>query len=154
MRSRRVTAGKSTPPASTATPDFPLPSSRNVTLEVYTLARSPPLSLKFANFHSKWTTFSYSMRRTIISLAKCRVCQVCNYRLSAFADVETHSRTCPENTKTLLCPFCLNIFRAVRVYMNHCWRHQNKSLSVFRMPATLFDFKGEDRAGNQEASSL
>ncbi|VCX30402.1 unnamed protein product [Gulo gulo] len=48
------------------------------------------------------------------------VCQVCNYRLSAFADMETHSRTCHENTKNLLCPFDLNIVRALILYMNHC----------------------------------
>ncbi|XP_004636429.1 zinc finger protein 280A [Octodon degus] len=54
------------------------------------------------------------------------VCQVCNYRSSAFADVETHFRTCHENTKDLLCLFCLKIFKTANSYVNHCWRHWNK----------------------------
>ncbi|KAM7050635.1 LOW QUALITY PROTEIN: zinc finger protein 280A-like [Molossus nigricans] len=54
------------------------------------------------------------------------VCQVCNYRSSAFADVETHFRTCHENTKNLLCPFCLAILKVATSYVNHCWRHWNK----------------------------
>nr|XP_014723380.2 zinc finger protein 280B-like [Equus asinus] len=54
------------------------------------------------------------------------VCQICNYRSSAFADVETHFRTCQENTKKLFCPFCLEIFKAAIPYGNHRWRHWNK----------------------------
>ncbi|XP_016078051.1 PREDICTED: zinc finger protein 280A-like [Miniopterus natalensis] len=54
------------------------------------------------------------------------VCQVCSYRSSAFADVETHFRTCHENTKNLLCPFCLKIFKAAATYMNHFWGHWKK----------------------------
>ncbi|KAM5226531.1 zinc finger protein 280B-like isoform 1-T1 [Hipposideros larvatus] len=56
------------------------------------------------------------------------VCQVCNYRSSAFADVEIHFRTCHGNTKNLLCPFCLKIFKTAKSYMNHCWSHWNKSV--------------------------
>ncbi|XP_066111118.1 zinc finger protein 280A [Saccopteryx bilineata] len=54
------------------------------------------------------------------------VCQACSYRSSAFADVETHFRTCHENTKSLLCPFCLKIYKTAITYMNHCFRHWNK----------------------------
>ncbi|XP_012927366.2 zinc finger protein 280A [Heterocephalus glaber] len=54
------------------------------------------------------------------------VCQHCNYRSSAFADVETHFRMCHENTKNLLCLFCLKIFKTANSYMNHCWRHWSK----------------------------
>nr|XP_012292694.1 zinc finger protein 280A [Aotus nancymaae] len=54
------------------------------------------------------------------------VCHVCHYRSSFFADVETHFRTCHENTKNLLCPFCLKIFKTAIPYMNHCWRHSRK----------------------------
>ncbi|XP_012784364.3 zinc finger protein 280A [Ochotona princeps] len=54
------------------------------------------------------------------------VCQVCSYRSSAFADVEAHFRTCHENTKNLLCPFCLKIFKRAVPYMDHCRKHQRK----------------------------
>ncbi|XP_029777835.1 zinc finger protein 280B [Suricata suricatta] len=56
------------------------------------------------------------------------VCQVCNYRSSAFADVETHFRTCHENTKNLLCPFCLKIFKTATPYMCHYRGHWEKSV--------------------------
>ncbi|XP_045056513.2 zinc finger protein 280B [Desmodus rotundus] len=55
------------------------------------------------------------------------VCQVCNYRSSVFADVETHFRTCHENTKNLLCPFCLKIFKTATPYMCHYRGHWEKS---------------------------
>ncbi|XP_062038308.1 zinc finger protein 280A [Lepus europaeus] len=54
------------------------------------------------------------------------VCQVCSYRSSAFVDVETHFRTCHENTRDLLCPFCLKLFKTAIPYMNHCGKHQSK----------------------------
>ncbi|XP_012617044.2 zinc finger protein 280B [Microcebus murinus] len=56
------------------------------------------------------------------------VCQICNYRSSVFADVETHFRTCHENTKTLLCPFCLKIFKTATPYMCHYRGHWEKSI--------------------------
>uniref|UniRef100_A0A2K6EWC4 Zinc finger protein 280B n=1 Tax=Propithecus coquereli TaxID=379532 RepID=A0A2K6EWC4_PROCO len=56
------------------------------------------------------------------------VCQICNYRSSAFADVEAHFRTCHENTKTLLCPFCLKIFKTATPYMCHYRGHWEKSI--------------------------
>ncbi len=55
------------------------------------------------------------------------VCQVCHYRSSVFADVETHFRTCHENTKNLLCPFCLKIFKTATPYMCHYRGHWGKS---------------------------
>uniref|UniRef100_A0A1A7X1A9 Zinc finger protein 280D n=1 Tax=Iconisemion striatum TaxID=60296 RepID=A0A1A7X1A9_9TELE len=56
------------------------------------------------------------------------VCQVCNYRSSFFSDVESHFRTAHENTKDLLCPFCLKIARSSHVYMQHYMKHQKKGI--------------------------
>ncbi|XP_008065222.1 zinc finger protein 280B [Carlito syrichta] len=56
------------------------------------------------------------------------VCQVCHYRSSAFSDVETHFRTCHENTKNLLCPFCLKTFRTATPYMCHYRGHWEKNV--------------------------
>ncbi|XP_045645173.1 zinc finger protein 280B [Ursus americanus] len=56
------------------------------------------------------------------------VCQVCSYRSSAFADVEAHFRKCHENTKNLLCPFCLKIFKTATPYMCHYRGHWEKSV--------------------------
>ncbi|NXU88197.1 Z280D protein, partial [Xiphorhynchus elegans] len=56
------------------------------------------------------------------------VCQVCNYRSSAFSDVESHFRTVHENTKHLLCPFCLKVIKIGAPYMHHYMRHQKKGI--------------------------
>ncbi|XP_068389076.1 zinc finger protein 280C isoform X1 [Eschrichtius robustus] len=56
------------------------------------------------------------------------VCQVCQFRSSAFSDVETHFRASHENTKNLLCPFCLKVSRMATPYMNHYIRHQKKGV--------------------------
>lgn len=56
------------------------------------------------------------------------LCQVCNYRSSFFSDVETHFRTVHENTKDLLCPFCLKIHRTSSSYMQHYMKHQKKGI--------------------------
>uniref|UniRef100_A0A665U659 C2H2-type domain-containing protein n=1 Tax=Echeneis naucrates TaxID=173247 RepID=A0A665U659_ECHNA len=56
------------------------------------------------------------------------VCQVCNYRSSFFSDVETHFRTAHENTKDLLCPFCLKVNRSSHMYMQHYMKHQRKGI--------------------------
>lgn len=56
------------------------------------------------------------------------VCQVCNYRSSFFSDVETHFRTVHENTKDLLCPFCLKVLRTSHIYMQHYMKHQKKGI--------------------------
>nr|XP_056721996.1 zinc finger protein 280D [Euleptes europaea] len=56
------------------------------------------------------------------------VCQVCNYRSSAFSDVEKHFRAVHENTKNLLCPFCLKVIKIGAPYMHHYMRHQKKGV--------------------------
>ncbi|KAG3278507.1 zinc finger protein 280B [Ictidomys tridecemlineatus] len=56
------------------------------------------------------------------------VCQICSFRSSAFADVETHFRTYHENTKNLLCPFCLKIFKTATPYMCHYRRHWERGV--------------------------
>ncbi|XP_004592073.2 zinc finger protein 280B [Ochotona princeps] len=56
------------------------------------------------------------------------VCQVCSYRSSAFADVEAHFRTCHENTKNLLCPFCLKMFKTASPYMCHYRGHWERTV--------------------------
>ena len=71
LRGREVTAGKTTPPASTATASFPPHSSCSVTLKVSTLPRSPPQSVKSVNCPLRQIRFSYSTWKTIISLVKC-----------------------------------------------------------------------------------
>ncbi|XP_063046504.1 zinc finger protein 280C-like [Engraulis encrasicolus] len=55
-------------------------------------------------------------------------CQVCNYRSSFFSDVESHFRSIHDNTKDLLCPFCLKVLRSGHMYMNHYMRHQKKGI--------------------------
>ncbi|XP_056428368.1 zinc finger protein 280D isoform X2 [Hyla sarda] len=56
------------------------------------------------------------------------VCQVCNYRSSVFADVDNHFRSTHENTKSLLCPFCLKVIKSGTPYMQHYMKHQNKGV--------------------------
>ncbi|KAL4613361.1 zinc finger protein 280D [Arapaima gigas] len=56
------------------------------------------------------------------------VCQVCNYRSSFFSEVESHFRSMHENTKDLLCPFCLKVLRSGHMYMQHYMKHQNKGI--------------------------
>ncbi|XP_076012263.1 zinc finger protein 280C isoform X2 [Genypterus blacodes] len=57
------------------------------------------------------------------------ICQVCNYRSSFFSDVETHFRSVHENTKDLLCPFCLKVLRSGHVFMQHYMKHQKKGIN-------------------------
>ena len=56
--------------------------------------------------------------------------QVCNYRSSFFTDVDTHFRTVHENTKDLLCPFCLKVLKSGHVYMQHYMKHQVRGLVI------------------------
>ncbi|XP_037677676.1 zinc finger protein 280C-like isoform X2 [Choloepus didactylus] len=56
------------------------------------------------------------------------ICQVCQYRSSSFSDVETHFRASHENTKNLLCPFCLKVSKMATPYMNHYMKHQKKGI--------------------------
>eukprot|EP00069_Balaena_mysticetus_P002541 bmy_16251T0 len=53
---------------------------------------------------------------------------VCQFRSSTFSDVETHFRASHENTKNLLCPFCLKVSRMATPYMNHYMKHQKKGV--------------------------
>ncbi|XP_012586310.1 PREDICTED: zinc finger protein 280B [Condylura cristata] len=55
------------------------------------------------------------------------VCQACGFRSSVFADVDTHFRASHENTKNLLCPFCLKIFKTASPYMCHYRGHWERS---------------------------
>ncbi|XP_005393920.1 PREDICTED: zinc finger protein 280D [Chinchilla lanigera] len=56
------------------------------------------------------------------------ICQVCNYRSSSFSDVEAHFRRSHENTKNLLCPFCLKVIKIATPYMHHYMKHQKKGI--------------------------
>uniref|UniRef100_A0A8C0TF11 Zinc finger protein 280C n=1 Tax=Canis lupus familiaris TaxID=9615 RepID=A0A8C0TF11_CANLF len=56
------------------------------------------------------------------------ICQVCQFRSSTFSDVESHFRSTHENTKNLLCPFCLKVSRMATPYMNHYMKHQKKGV--------------------------
>ncbi|XP_033972786.1 zinc finger protein 280C isoform X1 [Trematomus bernacchii] len=56
------------------------------------------------------------------------ICNVCDYRSSFFSDVETHFRSVHDNTKDLLCPFCLKVLRNGPLYMQHYMKHQKKSI--------------------------
>ncbi|XP_027623044.1 zinc finger protein 280C [Tupaia chinensis] len=56
------------------------------------------------------------------------ICQVCQFRSSTFSDVEAHFRASHENTKNLLCPFCLKVSKMATPYMNHYMKHQNKGI--------------------------
>nr|XP_048295198.1 zinc finger protein 280C isoform X2 [Myodes glareolus] len=66
------------------------------------------------------------------------ICQVCQFRSSIFSDVETHFRSSHENTKNLLCPFCLKVSRMATPYMNHYMKHQNKG--IYRCPKCRLQF--------------
>ncbi|XP_076418532.1 zinc finger protein 280C isoform X2 [Peromyscus maniculatus bairdii] len=66
------------------------------------------------------------------------ICQVCQFRSSIFSDVETHFRSSHENTKNLLCPFCLKVSRMATPYMNHYMKHQNKG--IHRCPKCRLQF--------------
>lgn len=76
------------------------------------------------------------------------VCQVCKYRSSVFADVETHFTKCHVNTKNLLCPFCLKIFRTGMPYMCHCrghWERNGHQCSRCRLQFLTFKEKMEHK---------
>ncbi|XP_076775053.1 zinc finger protein 280C isoform X3 [Arvicanthis niloticus] len=66
------------------------------------------------------------------------ICQVCQFRSSIFSDVESHFRSSHENTKNLLCPFCLKVSRMATPYMNHYMRHQKKG--IYRCPKCRLQF--------------
>nr|BAE25985.1 unnamed protein product [Mus musculus]BAE26041.1 unnamed protein product [Mus musculus] len=76
------------------------------------------------------------------------VCQVCKYRSSGFADVETHFTKCHVNTKNLLCPFCLRIFKTGMPYMCHYrghWERSGHQCSKCRLQFLTFKEKMEHK---------
>ncbi|XP_063802751.1 pogo transposable element with ZNF domain isoform X2 [Pseudophryne corroboree] len=52
------------------------------------------------------------------------VCQVCSYRSSIYAEVETHFRLNHEDTRHLLCVYCLKVFKNGNAFQQHFMRHQ------------------------------
>lgn len=56
------------------------------------------------------------------------VCQVCQFRSSLYSDVDTHFRMTHEDTRNLLCPYCLKVFKNGSAYQQHFMRHQKKSV--------------------------
>ncbi|KAM6151593.1 zinc finger protein 280C [Rhynchocyon petersi] len=56
------------------------------------------------------------------------ICQVCQYRSSWFSEVDRHFRASHENTKNLLCPFCLKVGKMATPFMNHYMKHQKKGI--------------------------
>ncbi|XP_067304352.1 pogo transposable element with ZNF domain isoform X2 [Pseudorasbora parva] len=53
------------------------------------------------------------------------VCQVCEYRSSLYSDVFNHFRTWHEDTRHLLCQYCLKVFKHSTSYQQHYIRHQS-----------------------------
>ncbi|KFU94273.1 Pogo transposable element with ZNF domain, partial [Chaetura pelagica] len=56
------------------------------------------------------------------------VCQVCQYRSSLYSEVDTHFRMIHEDTRHLLCPYCLKVFKNGNAFQQHFMRHQKKSV--------------------------
>ncbi|XP_060125584.1 pogo transposable element with ZNF domain isoform X4 [Zootoca vivipara] len=56
------------------------------------------------------------------------VCQVCQYRSSLYSEVDSHFRMVHEDTRHLLCPYCLKVFKNGNAFQQHFMRHQKKSI--------------------------
>ncbi|KAM6435298.1 pogo transposable element with ZNF domain isoform 2-T3 [Liasis olivaceus] len=56
------------------------------------------------------------------------VCQVCQYRSSLYSEVDAHFRMVHEDTRHLLCPYCLKVFKNGNAFQQHFMRHQKKSV--------------------------
>ncbi|XP_015271524.1 PREDICTED: pogo transposable element with ZNF domain [Gekko japonicus] len=54
------------------------------------------------------------------------VCQVCQYRSSLYSEVDSHFRMVHEDTRHLLCPYCLKVFKNGNAFQQHFMRHQVK----------------------------
>uniref|UniRef100_A0A4W3GLP1 C2H2-type domain-containing protein n=1 Tax=Callorhinchus milii TaxID=7868 RepID=A0A4W3GLP1_CALMI len=52
------------------------------------------------------------------------VCQVCEYRSSVYMEVDNHFRMIHEDTKNLLCPYCLKVLKNSSAYQQHYMKHQ------------------------------
>ncbi|XP_053330768.1 pogo transposable element with ZNF domain [Spea bombifrons] len=56
------------------------------------------------------------------------VCQVCSYRSSIYAEVDAHFRLNHEDTRHLMCVYCLKVFKNGNAFQQHFMRHQKKSV--------------------------
>ncbi|XP_047667011.1 uncharacterized protein pogzb isoform X3 [Tachysurus fulvidraco] len=56
------------------------------------------------------------------------VCQLCQYRSSFYSDVHSHFCTWHEDTRYLLCIYCLKVFKNSGTYQQHFARHQKTSV--------------------------
>ncbi|XP_060778350.1 pogo transposable element with ZNF domain isoform X1 [Neoarius graeffei] len=56
------------------------------------------------------------------------VCQLCQYRSSFYSDVHNHFCTWHEDTRYLLCIYCLKVFKNSGTYQQHFARHQKSSV--------------------------
>ncbi|KAK1154800.1 hypothetical protein AOXY_G28351 [Acipenser oxyrinchus oxyrinchus] len=56
------------------------------------------------------------------------VCQVCDFHSSFYSEVDAHFRAQHEDTKSLLCPYCLKVFKSGNAFQQHFIRHQKKSI--------------------------
>ncbi|XP_072283653.1 pogo transposable element with ZNF domain isoform X2 [Pyxicephalus adspersus] len=52
------------------------------------------------------------------------VCQVCSYRSSIYSEVDTHFRLNHEDTRYLMCVYCLKVFKNGNAFQQHFMRHQ------------------------------
>ncbi|TSK16107.1 Pogo transposable element with ZNF domain [Bagarius yarrelli] len=56
------------------------------------------------------------------------VCQLCQYRSSFYSDVHSHFCTWHEDTRYMLCIYCLKVFKNSGTYQQHFARHQKSSV--------------------------
>uniref|UniRef100_A0A8B9W9V9 Pogo transposable element with ZNF domain n=1 Tax=Bos mutus grunniens TaxID=30521 RepID=A0A8B9W9V9_BOSMU len=56
------------------------------------------------------------------------VCQVCQYRSSLYSEVDVHFRMIHEDTRHLLCPYCLKVFKNGSAFQQHYMRHQKRNV--------------------------
>lgn len=54
----------------------------------------------------------------------CSPPQVCQYRSSLYSEVDSHFRMIHEDTRHLLCPYCLKVFKNGNAFQQHFMRHQ------------------------------
>lgn len=60
----------------------------------------------------------------------CPRLQVCQYRSSLYSEVDSHFRMIHEDTRHLLCPYCLKVFKNGNAFQQHFMRHQVLCLSL------------------------
>ncbi|TRZ05677.1 hypothetical protein HGM15179_021430 [Zosterops borbonicus] len=71
------------------------------------------------------------------------VCQVCQYRSSLYSEVDSHFRLSHEDTRHLLCPYCL------KDKIEHKLQHHK----TFRKPKQLEGLKPGTKARNVPENS-